>query len=351
MRLSGRASAAEPKNIPVPLSAYVVDCAVYVKGRRMPGRWSHERAVQEVRGRNDAFVWIGLHEPDNDQITGIADTFGLHELAVEDAVHAHNRPKLERYDDMLFAVLKTVCYVGHSEPTTAAELVETGEVMAFVGRDFVITVRHGNHSGLHDVRRGLENDPEKLALGPAAVLHAVADHVVDSYLEVTDAIEADIDVMESEVFEPKSNVDSEQIYVMKREVLELRRAVMPLGPPLRRLAEGYSSLIPHEVRSYFRDVDDHLTTVAERVTGFDELLTTLVDAVLAKITLRQNDDMRKITAYAGIISVPTMFAGIYGMNFDHMPELHWTYGYPAVLLVVVVICGTLYRIFRRNQWL
>jgi magnesium transporter len=351
MRLPARATTAAARNIAVPLSAYVVDCAVYVKGHRLPGRWSHERAVREVRGHEDAFVWIGLHEPDDEQITGIAQTFGLHELAVEDAVHAHNRPKLERYDDMLFAVLKTVCYVGHADPSAEAELVETGEVMAFVGHDFVVTVRHGNHSGLHDVRRALEEDPEQLALGPAAVLHAIADHVVDSYLEVTDAIEADIDEMEGEVFEPRSKVDSEQIYVMKREVLELRRAVMPLGPPLRRLAEGYSSLIPHDVRSYFRDVDDHLTSVAERVNGFDELLTTLVDAVLAKITLRQNDDMRKITAWAGIISVPTMIAGIYGMNFDYMPELHWHIGYPLVLVVIAVICGGLYRTFRRNKWL
>jgi magnesium transporter len=351
LKLPGRSPGAPHPHIPVPLSAYVVDCAVYVNGRRLPGRWSHDRAVREVRGRDDAFVWIGLHEPDAEQITGIADTFGLHELAVEDAVHAHNRPKLERYEGMLFAVFKTVCYVGHAQPTTAAELVETGEVMAFVGDDFVVTVRHGNHSGLHQVRMKLEGDPEQLALGPASVLHAIADHVVDTYLEVTDAIEADIDVMEGEVFEPRSKVDSEQIYVMKREVLELRRAVMPLGPPLRRLAEGYSSLIPHEVRSYFRDVDDHLTTVAERVTGFDELLTTLVDAVLAKITLRQNDDMRKITAWAGIISVPTMLAGIYGMNFDHMPELHWTYGYPMVIGVILLVCGFLYRTFRRNKWL
>jgi magnesium transporter len=350
MRLTGRTSPVT-RDIPVPLSAYVVDCAVYAGGRRLPGRWTHDQALREVRDRDDAFVWVGLHEPDDEQITGIADAFGLHELAVEDAVHAHNRPKLERYDGMLFAVLKTVCYVGHAEPTTAAELVETGEVMAFVGRDFVVTVRHGNHSGLHDVRRELEDAPEQLALGPAAVLHAIADHVVDSYVEVTDAIEADIDVIESEVFEPRSKVDSEQIYVMKREVLELRRAVMPLGPPLRRLAEGYSSLIPHDVRSYFRDVDDHLTSVAERVTGFDELLTTLVDAVLAKITLRQNDDMRKITAWAGIISVPTMIAGIYGMNFDHMPELHWTYSYGVVWLVIVTVCTTLYRTFRRNKWL
>jgi magnesium transporter len=352
LRLPGRAQLpADPRRRAIPLSAHVVDCAVYVEGHRLPGRWNHEQAVREVRGRDDAFVWIGLHEPDDQQITGIAEQFGLHELAVEDAVHAHNRPKLERYDDMLFAVFKTVRYVGQAEPTTAAELVETGEVMAFVGHDFVVTVRHGNHSGLHQVRRRLEGDPAQLALGPAAVLHAIADHVVDSYLEVTDAIEADIDVMEAEVFEPRSKVDSEQIYVMKREVLELRRAVMPLGPPLRRLAEGYSALIPHEVRSYFRDVDDHLTTVAERVTGFDELLTTLVDAVLAKITLRQNDDMRKITAWAGIISVPTMIAGIYGMNFTTMPELHWTYGYPAVLLAIFLVCAFLYRTFRRNKWL
>ena len=223
------------------------------------------RALAEVRSRGEGFVWIGLHEPDDEQITGIAEVFGLHELAVEDAVHAHQRPKLERYDDTLFMVLKTVCYVGHAEPTTANEIVETGEVMVFVGADFVVTVRHGEHSGLRDVRRRLEADPEQLALGPAAVLHAIADHVVDTYLEVTDAIEDDIDEMEAEVFTPRSTMDAEQIYVMKREVLELRRAVVPLGPPLRKLTEGYSSLIPHEVRSYFRDVDDHLVTVTERV--------------------------------------------------------------------------------------
>nr|WP_239028430.1 magnesium/cobalt transporter CorA [Pseudonocardia acidicola] len=335
----------------VPMSAYVVDCGVYVDGTRLPGRWSHDGAIAEVRRRGEGFVWIGLHEPTDEQITGIADTFGLHELAVEDAVHAHQRPKLERYDDTLFMVLKTVCYVGHAEPTTAHEIVETGEVMVFLGRDFVVTVRHGKHSGLQDVRRRLEADPEQLALGPAAVLHAIADRVVDSYLEVTESIEDDIDEMEAEVFTPRSTMDAEQIYVMKREVLELRRAVSPLVTPVRKLTEGYSSLVPHEVRSYFRDVDDHLVTVTERVAGFNELLTTLVDAVLAKISMRQNNDMRKITAYAGLISVPTMIAGIYGMNFDTMPELHWDFGYPLVLVLIALICGTLYRNFRKNDWL
>jgi magnesium transporter len=335
----------------VPMSAYVVDCAVYVDGERLQGRWTHDAAIAEVRRRDEGFVWIGLHEPTVEQITAIAETFGLHELAVEDAVTAKQRPKLERYDDSLFMVLKTVSYVGHEEPTTAAELVKTGEVMAFVGTDFVVTVRHGDDCGLHKVRNDLEADPEQLALGPAAVLHAIADHVVDRYVAVTDAIEEDIDEIEGEVFEPRSTMDSEQIYVMKREVLELRRSVVPLSMPLRKLTEGYSSLVPHEVRSYFRDVDDHLATVTERVNGFDELLTTLVDAVLAKITMRQNNDMRKITAYAGLISVPTMIAGIYGMNFEFMPELKWHLGYPLVMLLIATICGLLYRNFRKNQWL
>ncbi len=334
----------------VPVSAYVIDCAVYVDGRRLPGRWTHDGALAEVRRRDEGFVWIGLHKPDEEILTSIGEAFDLHELAVEDAVHAHQRPKLERYDDMLFMVLKTVSHCGE-RPSDEGEVVETGEVMVFVGPDYVITVRHGDHSGLRDVRRRLEADPEQLALGPAAVLHAVADHIVDSYVEVTEAIEDDIDEMEREVFSPRSSVDSEQIYNMKREVLELRRAVVPLAVPLRKLTEGYSALVPHDVRSYFRDVDDHLVTVVERVAGFNELLTTLVDAALAKITMQQNNDMRKITSYAALITVPTMIAGIYGMNFEHMPELRSPYGYPAVMLAIVVICGLLFRQFRRNHWL
>ncbi|MGE3287709.1 MAG: magnesium/cobalt transporter CorA [Pseudonocardia sp.] len=349
-RSANRSESLLPK-LRVPISAYIVDCAVYVDGHRLPGRWTHDRALAEVRRRGDGFVWIGMHEPTDEQITGIAEVFDLHELAVEDAVQAHQRPKLERYEDMLFMVLKTVCYVGQAQPTAEHELVETGEVMVFLGPDFVVTVRHGDHNGLQDVRSRLEGDPEQLALGPAAVLHAIADRIVDTYLEVVEAIEDDIDEMEARVFTPRSTMDAEQIYVMKREVLDLRRAVVPLGPPLRKLTEGYSALVPHEVRSYFRDVDDHLVTVTERVGGFDELLTTLVNAVLAKITMRQNNDMRKITSYAAMISVPTMIAGIYGMNFDAMPELHWKYGYPAVLLVIATVCAVLFRVFRRNQWL
>jgi magnesium transporter len=249
-------------------------------------------------------------------------------------------------------VLKTVRYRG-TEPGAGAaqEVVETGEVMCFLGRDFVITVRHGDHSGLHDVRRRLEADPEQLAQGPSTVLHAIADHVVDGYLAVTSAIEDDIDELEREVFTPRSAPDAERIYAMKREVLELRRAVVPLGGPLRKLTEGYSALVPHEVRSYFRDVDDHLVTVVERIASFNELLTSLVDAALAKITMQQNGDMRKITSWVAIVSVPTMVAGIYGMNFQYMPELQWRWGYPLVWLVIVTVCALLYRGFKRNGWL
>ncbi|MFR9729873.1 magnesium and cobalt transport protein CorA [Saccharopolyspora sp. MS10] len=336
---------------PTPSPAYVIDCGVYVDGVRLPGTWSHSAAIEEVRARGTGFVWIGLHEPDEGQLNVLAETFGLHELAVEDAVHAHQRPKLERYDDTLFMVLKTVRYIANEKLTANSEIVESGELMAFVGREFVITVRHGRHASLGQVRAQLELDPEQLRLGPAAVLHGIADHVVDTYLEVTEAIQDDIDEMEAAVFAPRTRLEAEQIYLMKREVLELRRAVMPLAKPLQRLSEGYTPLVPEEVRSYFRNVEDHLTTVSERVASFDELLTTLVDATLAKITLQQNTDMRKISAWVAIVSTPTMIAGIYGMNFDVMPELGWKFGYPATLLVMLGACVTLFKIFRRNKWL
>ncbi len=332
-------------------SPYVVDCGVYIDGVRQPGEWSHVDAIAEVRERGEGFVWIGLHEPNEEQIQGIADTFGLHELAVEDAVHAHQRPKLERYDDTLFMVFRTVRYVEHDSPTTANEIVESGELMAFLGSDFIITVRHGNHAGLSHLRRELDADPERLTAGPASVLHAIADHVVDHFLVVTERIEDDIDEMETEVFAPRSRVTSEQIYLFKREVLELRRAVLPLATPLRRLAEGHTRLIPDEVRSYFRNVHDHVTTVSDRVAAFDELLTTLVDATLGKITLQLNADMRKITSWAAIIAVPTAIAGIYGMNFEYMPEVQTRYGYPVVITVILVICLVLYRVFRKKKWL
>ncbi len=339
-----------PASVPQSTTS-VVDCGVYVDGERLAGTWSHSEAVAEVRRRGNGFVWVGLHEPDSHQINGIAETFGLHELAVEDAVHAHQRPKLERYDDTLFMVLKTVRYVASGTLTANSEIVETGELMAFVGHDFVVTVRHGKHAGLARVRQQLEQDTEQMALGPAAVLHGISDYVVDTYLEVTDAIQDDIDEIEAEVFSPHTTVETELLYLMKRELLELRRAVLPLTKPLQRLSEGSTPMIPEQVCSYFRNVDDHLNTVSERVSGFDELLTTLMDAAGWKITLALNTDMRKISAWVAIISTPTMIAGIYGMNFELMPETEWSFGYPVTLLVMMVACVVLFKIFRKNKWL
>lgn len=334
-----------------PRPATVVNCAVYIDGVRLPGRFSHAEAHAEVTAHGGGFVWIGLFEPDAAQLEDVAATFGLHELAVEDALEAHQRPKIEHYDDTLFAVLKTVHYVEHESPTTANEIVETGEIMAFLGADFIVTVRHGHHSALHHLRARLEADPDRLALGPAVVLHAIADHIVDDYLAVTRSVETDLDVLESMVFDPATPIGVEPLYLMKREIIEMRRAVAPLAAPLHRLATVTTPAVPKKVRSHFRDIDDHLHTVTDRVSYFDDLLTTLVDATLATVAVQQSSDMRKITAWAAIIAVTTSVVGVYGMNFDFMPELRWKYGYPIVLSALVVLCVFLHRIFARNKWL
>ncbi|MGO4617753.1 magnesium and cobalt transport protein CorA [Nocardia sp. 2YAB30] len=340
-----------PPRVPtVPTARAIVDCAVYVDGKRLPGRFSHEKALAEVRDKGNGYVWVGVHDPDRTQMADIATTFGLHQLAVENALKTHQRPKLERYDDLLLLVLRTVSYVEH-EMDSVSEIVETGEIVVFTGPDFVVTVRHGEHSGLAEVRKALEEDPAQLSLGPGAVLHAIADRVVDSYLEVAQSVENDIDAMEEEVFTPRSTVTVESIYQLKREVVELRRAVNPLAAPLQLLSHKPDLPMSKEVRRYLRDVAERHTTVAERINDFDEALSALISAALAKIGVQQNTDMRKISAWVAIAAVPTMIAGIYGMNFDHMWELHQVWGYPAVWLLIVTICTGLLVIFRRNKWL
>ncbi|MFJ3581856.1 magnesium/cobalt transporter CorA [Streptomyces sp. NPDC090127] len=336
-----------------PLGTSVVNCVLYEDGARQRGSCPAEEAVRRVRKSGDGFVWIGLHEPSVEEFAGLAELFGLHPLAVEDAVHAHQRPKLERYDDTLFAVFKTVRYVEHEELTATSEVVDTGELMVFTGPDFVITVRHGNHGSLGPLREALEADADQLAKGPAAVLHAIADHVVDDYLAVADAVQNDIDAVETAVFsEQVSRGDAGRVYQLKRELLELKRAVAPLDRPLQALASsGPLSLVSGEIQPYFRDVADHLSRITEQITSFDALLDSILQAHLAQVTVAQNEDMRKITAWAAIIAVPTMVCGVYGMNFDHMPELRWTYGYPLVLGVMAVACFLLHRSFRRNGWL
>jgi magnesium transporter len=244
-----------------------------------------------------------------------------------------------------------VNYVEHESVAKAREIVETGEIMIFVGSDFVVTVRHGEHGGLAGVRRRMDASPAILKLGPYGVMHAIADHVVDSYLDVTDLIETDIDAMEEDIFSPLSNTNIECIYLLKREVVELRRAVAPLTLALQRLGTDHNDLISIEVRRYMRDVLDHTVQAADRITTYDELLSSLVQAALGKVAMQQNIDMRKISAWVAIAAVPTAVAGIYGMNFTHMPELQWPWGYPAVLVLMLIACVLLYRTFRRNHWL
>ncbi|MFJ9905703.1 magnesium and cobalt transport protein CorA [Streptomyces sp. NPDC101152] len=335
-----------------PLGSSVVNCVTYRDGVRVPGGGDLVDTVERVRKSGDGFVWLGLHEPTDDEFAGIAELFDLHPLAVEDAVEAHQRPKLERYGDTLFAVFKTVCYVEHEQLTATSEVVNTGEIMVFVGEDFVITVRHGMHGSLGPLREGLEADPRQLAKGPAAVLHAIADHVVDDYLNVTDAVQADIDQVEADVFaENGARADPGRIYQMKRELLELKRAVVPLTRPIEDLATRPIRVVDPEIQAYFRDVLDHLMRAKEQIAAFDELLNSILQAHLAQVTVAQNEDMRKITAWAAVIAVPTMVCGVYGMNFDNMPELHWRFGYPLVIVLISAACLALYRGFRRNGWL
>ncbi|WP_323448145.1 magnesium and cobalt transport protein CorA [Streptomyces yaizuensis] len=343
-----------------PLGSSVVNCVVYEDGVRKPSDGDAREALRQVRKTGRGFVWVGLHEPTEAEFAVFASLFGLHPLAVEDAVQAHQRPKVQRYElrdepgrvggAVLFTVLKTCRYAGHE--SAASEIVDTGEVMVFTGPDFVITVRHGRHGSLGPVREALEEHPEQLAKGPAAVLHAIADQVVDAYLAVTDAVESDVDDAENAVFSDNARqADAGRIYLLKRELLELKRAVGPLERPMRSLATSPLPPVGPEIRPYFRDVADHVARVNEQIGTYDALLDSILQAHLAQVTVAQNEDMRRITAWAAIIAVPTMVCGVYGMNFDHMPELRWTYGYPLVIGVMATACALIHRSFRRNGWL
>jgi magnesium transporter len=324
----------------------VIDWAAYIDGERVDTSGVAE-AVERVRAEPSPsrFVWVGLHEPDAAELESLAEVFGLHPLAVEDAIHAHQRPKLERYDDVQFFVMKTVGYVDRG----GIDVVRTGEIMIFCGADFVVTVRHGDHGALAPVRARLEDSPERLTLGPAAVLHAITDRVVDDYISVADAVQEDIDDVEECVFSADASNQAERIYRLKREVIQLKRAVGPLTGPMRNLAGR--RFVPAEIREYFRDVDDHLSRVREQVESCDELLTPILQAHLTQVTVTDNHDMRKISAWAAILAVPTAITGIYGMNFRFMPELHWKYGYELILCLIACSCFALYRRFRRTGWL
>jgi magnesium transporter len=320
----------------------IVDCAAYERGRRRQGKLSMERAG-EAAGEDGTFVWLGVAEPSEEEFQAIAAEFGLHELAVEDAVRAHQRPKLEEYGETLHVVVKTARYVDPEE------VIEVGEVSIFVAPDFVITVRHGDAT-LAPVRDRLESRPDLLERGPGAVLYAIVDHVVDRYMEAAHGFDQDVREVEREVFGEGQN-PTERIYKLEREVLEFQAAAVPLGEALEELCSSNFTVVPADLHEYFRDVEDHLRRVTARIENFRQLLDSALEANLTQVSMQQNEDMRKISAWVAIAAVPTMVAGIYGMNFDHMPELHWRYGYPLVLSVVLAICVALYWRFKRAGWL
>ncbi|MEV0242416.1 magnesium and cobalt transport protein CorA [Streptomyces sp. NPDC050674] len=330
----------------------IVDCAIYRDGQRTEGPEDLSDALGEARTAG-GFVWIGLHEPTEGEFDHVTREFGLHPLAVEDALKAHQRPKLEVYDDSLFVVLKPVAY----EPQS--DTVSSGEIMIFLGDSFVVTVRHGEGSPLRAVRHRLEQEPELLVKGPTAVLYAVADATVDHYLDVATELQTDLEGLEAEVFSPDgggSRNTASRIYDFKRQVLEFRRATGPLAPPMSRLAGTATSgvavpFVDDRARPFFRDVNDHLTRVNDSVENLDRLVSDILSAHLAQMSVRQNDDMRKISAWAAMAAIPTMLAGIYGMNFEHMPELRWVWSYPALLVVMAALEVMIFRLFKHRGWL
>lgn len=330
----------------------IVDCAIYREGHRSEGPGDFSDALGEAR-RAGGFVWIGLHEPTEREFDHVTQEFGLHPLAVEDALKAHQRPKLEVYDDSLFVVLKPVVYEPQSDTVSA------GEIMIFLGDAFVVTVRHGEGAPLKAVRHRLEQEPDLLGTGPTSVLYAVADAAVDHYLEVATELQADLEGLEAEVFSPDdggSRHTASRIYNFKRQVLEFRRATGPLALPMSRLAGTAPAgvtvpFVDDRARPFFRDVSDHLTRVNESVENLDRLVSDILNAHLAQMSVRQNDDMRKISAWAAMAAIPTMIAGIYGMNFEHMPELRWEWSYPALIAVMAVLEVLVFRLFKRRGWL
>ncbi len=326
----------------------IVDQALYVDGKRSEEPFVLEGARYACRDPN-VFAWIGLYEPTEEEFAAVAAEFDLHELAVEDGQHGHQRPKLEIYDDTLLVVLKTARYVDSDE------VVDFGEIALYLSRQFVVAVRHGPATGLAGVRKRVEDRPDLLALGPGAVLYGILDKVVDDYLPVMDGLDNDIQEVEKEVFSAVGSGGdnpAERIYYLKREVLEFDRAAHPLLEPLEQLARGDRfEQLPETLNSYFRDVADHLTRVVEQINQYRDLLTSILEANLTQVGVRQNNDMRKITAWVAIVAVPTMLAGIWGMNFEFMPELDSPWGYPVALLVMALASFLIYRRLKKSGWL
>lgn len=350
-----------PTKKPVPASAVnirirrttpsaIVAWGWYVDGKRVTG---HDLAYATRHAKaGEGFVWLGLHDPTDEDMADFARQFDLHPLAIEDAVEGHTRSKVEQFDETLFAVVSTVKYVDHRSLTEVAEIVSTGQIMVFSGPGFVLTVRRGEHSGLSGMRTELEQDPEFLATGPISVLYGVLDKVIDDYNLVVEEFENDIDEVENDIFGRKtSTADVDRVYQLKRELIEFRRAVAPLGSPLSALANRPFKMVPEDFRHYFRELSDHLVEARESIQSFSDALDAIQQAGVARISVTDNQDMRKISAAVAILAVPTTIFGWYGMNFEHMPELRMQYAYYVVLSITGAIMVGLFLLFKRNKWL
>jgi len=322
----------------------IVNSVAYKRGRRVAAVEIEE--IPKILEDPETFVWVGLFEPDEALLERVQAVLGLHDLAIEDAHRAHQRPKLERYGDSLFLVLRTARF---EEP---GGRLEFGETHAFMGARYFVTVRHGSYRSHLGVRARCEAEPEALALGPAYVLHSVLDFVVDQYFPILEELEDRFESIEEDVFDGRSERrTTERLYDLRSDLVALRRAVSPLVDITSRLERHEGPLIPDGIRIYLRDVHDHALRIHEMLEGLRELSTSALEAHLSLLSISQSEDTRKLAAWAAIIAVPTMLAGIYGMNFHHMPELDWSFGYPAVIVLMGGVCGLLYRQFKRIGWL
>ena len=321
----------------------VVNCAAYSQGRRVTNVELHD--VHEVLKEANQFVWIGLQEPSAEVLKSVQEEFGLHELAVEDASNAHQRPKVELYGDSIFVVLRTV-------QMNKDHHIEFGETHFFVGPNFIVTIRHGASVTYANVRTRCESTPQLLSKGQGFVLYALMDFIVDQYFPVIHELEQELQVVEDKVFKEKpSRATTEHIYQLKRELLEVKRIISPLVDICNRLMRFDIKCISEETRPYFRDVYDHAIRINEVVDNTRELLNTALEANFSLISISQNDVSKKFAAWAAILAVPTMVAGFYGMNFRFMPELQWQFGYPAVVIFTISACVLVYYFFRRSGWL
>ena len=322
----------------------IVDYALYQNGQRYTEPSNLPELISKARAEG-GFVWLGLAEPTQMEFDKIVGDFRFHPLAIEDAVNAKQRPKFEEYPGVQFCVLKTVFY------DEEKSLVSTGEIFCFIGEYFIVVVRHGDGAPLKNTRHALESNPEHLAKGPYAVLHAVIDHVIDCYIDIAAELEADVVQVENDVFNERKKTNSAAIYFLKREIIEFRHAIDPLLSPLQKLASEGAAHVPNTLTPFFRDTLDHLSRASDAAAGLDSLLVSALQADMAHVQVQQNADMRKITSYVALASVPTMVAGIYGMNFDVMPELRWKFGYPLVVGSLVLVTAILYRKFKKSGWL